>query len=234
MPNPNKNSAAKKAPSTSTITKKYSKSTPCPKILGGNIVDSYQTKVEEIIVHVFTRLDKPFASFVSPMKKTCEADPGLASSWNIREWFSRRNTTKLDENITMTSPPNTDYLWDVAVTYKWLLEEDVDARAIGKNLAEVFSEFSKNSDEIRGSQPYTFHKATTANPKPLNYYLLDEDVVKIMRMVYEGTDKGLLMEDDGILGDFFGSTEQGRAFLAGMADEAWDNLINVDTNDEQE
>ena len=73
MANPNKNKSPNKA-STSTIAKKYSKSTPRPKIRGGNIVDSYQTKVEEIIVHVFTRSDKPYASFVSPMKKTLEAD----------------------------------------------------------------------------------------------------------------------------------------------------------------
>jgi hypothetical protein len=32
----------------------------------------------------------------------------------------------------MTSRPDTDYLWDIAKTYKWLLEEDVDTRAIGK------------------------------------------------------------------------------------------------------
>ena len=233
MANPNKNKTPNKA-STSTIAKKYSKSTPRPKIRGGNIVDSYQTEVEEIIVHVFTRSDKPYASFVSPMKKKLEADPGISSSWNIHEWFSRRNNAQLDDNKAMTSHPNTDYLWDVAVTYKWLLEKDVGARTIGKNLADVFTEFSKDSDEIRGSQPYTFHKAITANPKPLNYYLLDEDVAKIMRMIYEGTAKELLMEDNDILGDFFGSAEKGKHFLAGMADEAWENLVDIDTDEEEE
>jgi hypothetical protein len=76
-------------------------------------------------------------------------------------------------------------LWNVAVTYKWLLEEDTDVSAIRKNIVEVFFEFSKNSDEIRGSQPYAFHKAITAIPKPLSYYLLNEVVAKVMRFSWK-------------------------------------------------
>jgi hypothetical protein len=91
------------------------------------------------------------------------------------------------------------------------------------------SHAAKNCDEIRGSQPYAFHKATTANPKPLNYYLLNEDVVKVMRLIYDGTAKEILMEDDGILSD----SEKGRLFLTGMTDEAWDNLVDVETKDQE-
>jgi hypothetical protein len=137
----------------------------------------------------------------------------------------------LDENVAMASHPDTDYHWNVAVTYKWLLEEDAEVNDIGKNLAEVFSEFSKNSNEIRGNQPYAFHKAITTNAKPLNYYLLNEDVAKVMRLIYDGTAKESLMEDDGILSDFFGSAENGRAFLTGMTEEAWDNLVDTESEE---
>jgi hypothetical protein len=86
----------------------------------------------------------------------------------------------------------------------------------------------------RGSQPYAFfHKAITANPKPLNYYLLNEDVAKVMHLIYEGTAKEILVEDDGILSDFFGSAEKGRLFLTGMTDEAWDNLVDMETEDQE-
>ncbi|KAL3785539.1 hypothetical protein ACHAWO_013315 [Cyclotella atomus] len=54
-----------------------------------------------------------------------------------------------------------------------------------------------------------------------------------MPLIYEGTAKEILTEDDGILSDFFGSAEKGRLFLTGMTDEAWDNLVDMETEDQE-
>ena len=149
MAKPTSNSNKKQSP-----TKKYSKGMPRAKIQGGNIVDSYQTKVDEVVVHIFTRSDKPIASYTAPMKKLLESEPeNYSSSWLIHEWFSRRIGGTSNANVAMTSTANTDYPWQVAVSYKWLIDDGIptDARSIGKHIATAFTAFSKDSTEVQSA-----------------------------------------------------------------------------------
>ena len=145
MAKPTSNSSKKQSP-----TKKYSRGMPRAKIHGGNIVDSYQTKVDEVVVHIFTRTDKPIASYTTPMKKLLEAQPEQSSAWLIHEWFSRRIGGANNANVAMTSATGSDYPWHIAVSYKWLFADDVptDARAIGKHIATAFTAFAKDSTEV--------------------------------------------------------------------------------------
>jgi hypothetical protein len=131
-------------------TKNYSKGMPRAKIQGGNIVDSYQTKVEEVVVHIFTRSDKPIASYTSPMKKLFDMEPDTSSSWLIHGWFSRRIGGTGNANVAMTTTTNSDFPWQIAVSYKWLINEGTptDARSIGKHIANAFTAFTKDSTEV--------------------------------------------------------------------------------------
>ena len=79
--------------------------------------------------------------------------------------------------------------------------------------------------QIRGSQPYVFHKSNMTNPKPLNHYLLNEDVAKVLRLIYEDSSKEELMNDEDIMQNFYGSAEVGSEYLGVVDDETWENLV---------
>lgn len=107
--------------------------------------------MSEVVVHIFTRSDKPIASYTAPMKKLLEMEPDYSSSWQIHGWFSRRMGGVSNANVAMMSTNNSDYPWQIAVSYKWLIDAEVptDARSIGRNVANEFTAFSKDSTEVR-------------------------------------------------------------------------------------
>ena len=63
------------------------------------------------------------------------------------------------------------------------------------------------------------------NPKPLNHYLLNEDVAKILCLIYKDSSKEELMNDEEIMQNFYGSAKVGSEHLGGVDDETWENLV---------
>jgi len=43
--------------------------------------------------------------------------------------------------------------------------------------------------------------------KPLNHYLKDEDVAKVLRVIYSDSTKEALMADEGIMTAFYGKSK---------------------------
>lgn len=89
----------------------------------------------------------------------------------------------------------------------------------------------KISLQIRGSQPYVFHKSNVANSKHLSHYLLNEDAAKVLRLIYGDSSKEDLMNDDDIMQDFYGSAKDGNAYLASLDDETWENFVEEFDNE---
>ena len=75
--------------------------------------------------------------------------------------------------------------------------------------------------QIKGNPKYIHRKYVTAL-RPLNYYLLNGDVVEMLKTIYSDSSKKELMGSDSIMEDFFGTAREGRAVLERMDQEEWD------------
>jgi hypothetical protein len=71
------------------------------------------------------------------------------------------------------------------------------------------------------------YRPSQADPKPVRHWLLDRDMLIVMKMLYGWKGKTTvkdLMEDSEILINFFGSEEEGQRFLSLYSEEQWQDL----------
>ena len=68
--------------------------------------------------------------------------------------------------------------------------------------------------------------AITSDPKPLNYYLRDQDTGKVLRTLYEDYTKGELMEDEDLMTTFFGGLKEGKEILEVFDEDDWEDLLD--------
>ena len=72
--------------------------------------------------------------------------------------------------------------------------------------------------------PFMFRKAHTDDPKPVNWYLSDNDTIVILKQIYSDSTKSELEEDEGIMTQFFGTVEQRRSVLGAHSESTWTNM----------
>ena len=81
--------------------------------------------------------------------------------------------------------------------------------------------------QIKGNPKYNHRKYVT-QVQPLNYYLLNHEVVEALKTIYSESTKDELMQPESIMEDFFGTVEEGRAVLTRMDEEQWEALGEED------
>ena len=84
-------------------------------------------------------------------------------------------------------------------------------------------------------EKYTFKDYFSTEPEPLNHYLLDLDVAKVLKTLVcnkfsKYKTKEDILQEEEILQAFFGSAEAGKEYLLGMEEEDWDLLVDDGTN----
>lgn len=70
--------------------------------------------------------------------------------------------------------------------------------------------------------PCVFEKAYTTAPKPLNPFLLDKDVLTLIKCMYSASTKSDLIKDNIIMISFFGNVSCGTKVLVELSDHAWE------------
>ncbi len=90
---------------------------------------------------------------------------------------------------------------------------------MGDKTAKGFTKFCIEEKHNRPER-FIFRGVLHAdNPKPLNYHLMDNDFVTMLKRVYgreEGPTKEELMEYENFLATFFGDEEKGKEIFAGF------------------
>ena len=97
------------------------------------------------------------------------------------------------------------------------------ATTLGQKLASSWTEFVKACPKFNKDIPYVFRNATE-NAGPLNKFIMNKDVVVILKRLFEGYTRDELLEDTEWMEAFFGSEEASHSVLNGMADDQWDNI----------
>ena len=80
--------------------------------------------------------------------------------------------------------------------------EASDWKKLGKNLADKLTTFSKLSDEYHTKVPFLFRRVVTGSPHPLNKYLLDRDVMRLVKCSYSDSSIKDVVEDSDTLERF--------------------------------
>lgn len=189
------------------------------------VVKSIQTNVPDVIVsYCYRASDDHIAAFMKPLIDAFSFDidnnGSIPELWNVQIISNRRAG---EMNVPMKANPTSDsnYPWEVFVTIN--SDDDVTAIDIAENLATRFSDFKADNYE---SVAFRAEGATqTETNKPLNDYLLDYDVIVLLRMIYSTATKEELMEDEEIMKNFFGSAENGRSVLSGVSAFKWDGIF---------
>ncbi|KAL7453896.1 hypothetical protein ACHAWC_005527 [Mediolabrus comicus] len=197
-------------------------------------LDVVKTCVNGVFIGFSTRSwapDEP--SYVFPMEKALndsENGGALSKLWKHVFAFLPRRDTEVDDGITaMKIKKGSKWDWKVVV----LVINEEDTASITKacrHVASCFTKFTRNKELMDSPEKYTFNKYYDADPQPLNRYLLDLDVAKVLKTLvcHKGSEyktKEDVLENEDLLQAFFGSAEAGREYLLGMEDDDWDLLL---------
>ena len=110
------------------------------------------------------------------------------------------------------------YDWECMVTIN-PEPDNVSAEDIGNTIAAKFSQFES---EAFKRQRFELDMLTGSEKKemnPVNYFLLDDDVLTLLRIV--------LMADDDVMMQFFGSATYGRKFLGSLNELKWELVLDA-------
>ena len=197
-------------------------------------LDLVKTGVDGVYVGFCTKAWAPDESaYLFPMEKglnDTEDGGALAKEWKYVFSFLPRRDTTIDDGITpMKSKKGSKWDWKAVLCL--IDEKDTSTAKAGRHIAHCFSKFTRNKDVMENPEKYTFNNCFHDNPQPLNHYLLDLDVAKVLKSLvcHEGseyTTKEDVLQDDEIMEAFFGTSEDGRAYLEDMEEEDWDFLLD--------
>ena len=118
------------------------------------------------------------------------------------------------------------YDWECMVTIN-PEPDNVSAEDIGNTIAAKFSQFES---EAFKRQRFELNMLTGPEKKemnPVNYFLLDDDVLTLLRIVYSEATKEDLMADDDVMMQFFGSATYGRKFLGSLNELKWELVLDA-------
>ena len=94
--------------------------------------------------------------------------------------------------------------------------ENKTDQIFGKKVAREFTRFSKKEARLGGSNPNTFilRNMFSINPKSLNYYIIDDAVVKSFHCLYHQYSKEEIMEDEEVMATSFYHVANGQSLIA--------------------
>jgi hypothetical protein len=141
--------------------------------------------------------------------------------WKISGFLTRRDFNEMDpsENKKLTGSPDALWPWEAIIT---ILPHDTSSTAvsIGKHIADAFTAFATDSKAFgRNKVSFAFHRdVSEAQPSPLSRYVVDDDVVQVVKLMYAQHEKEDILDNDDLLKSFFGDADRGRSLLEF---EAW-------------
>ena len=193
-----------------------------------NKITTVKVAADNVFVSWSTRPGaKNVSSYLKPLKDHFELhcnDNGLLDTWKISGFLTRREFNQTDplENKKLTGSPDAAWPWEAIVT---ILPPQIDppptAVSVGKHVADAFTAFATDSKAFgRNKVSFAFHRdASEAEPAPLSRYVLDEDVVQVVKIMYaQQHKKEDVLDNDDLLERFFGDADRGRSLLEF---EAW-------------
>jgi len=195
-----------------------------------NKITTVKVAADNVFVSWSTRPGaKNVSSYLKPLKDHfelhCNDNEGvLMNTWKISGFLTRREFNQTDplENKKLTGSPDAAWPWEAIVT---LVPPQSDpsptAVSVGKHVASTFTAFADESKVFgRNKVSFAFHRdASEAEPAPLSRYVLDEDVVQVVKIMYaQQHKKEDVLDNDDLLERFFGDADRGRSLLEF---EAW-------------
>ena len=178
------------------------------------------------MIIIATRSNKPVGSYICPMVDDLEIEDGtceLVDEWKVIDFFPRRG--RRDPNgvcIEMPKEAGSGYAWEAIVAVKQ--DEDDTAESLGKHVAAKFTAYAKESPKYSKEMPFVFRKAHTENPRAVNHYLLDMDVIQLMKRIYSESTLAELIEDTEIMVSFWGDAVIGELALRNISEEQWESM----------
>lgn len=189
------------------------------------VVVTAQTLVDEIIVSYCCRKDNESASaYIKPIVDhfNGEIERGvtkISEDWRVSSFMVRRATSP-GNNTPLKTGKELSYDWESIVTIN--PSEDVSPEDVSNTIALQFSQFENESFK---RQKFESRVIKDMDRKPVNFFLLDDDVVTLLRIVYSDSGKDELMGDDEVLISFFGSIEYGQRVLSSYSKIKWDFVL---------
>ena len=122
----------------------------------------------------------------------------------------------------MPKGPNSKIPWDVFVMFR--PTEASDWKELGKNLANKLTTFYDLSEEYHTKVPFLFRRVVTGSSRLLNKYLLDRDVMRLVKRSYSGSSIKDVIEDSDLLERFFGSAKAGKQVLQDVTEDEWKEM----------
>ena len=195
-----------------------------------NKITTVKVAADNVFVSWSTRPGaKNVSSYLKPLKDHFELhcnDNGLLDTWKISGFLTRKefnfNQTDPFENKKLTGSPDAAWPWEAIVT---LVPPQSDpsptAVSVGKHVASTFTAFADESKVFgRNKVSFAFHRdASEAEPAPLSRYVVDDDVVQVVKIMYAKQHKKEdVLDNDDLLKSFFGDADRGRSLLEF---EAW-------------
>ncbi len=196
-------------------------------------IDLYKTQVDGIFIAICSKSWAPGeASFLFPMEKELNDmvnGENVANEWEHVIGFFPRRDIIANDGITArkSAPKGSKWDWKVVAV---CVNDMSSIDKVGRHIASCFSKHSKQFSG-EGHDKYVYRHCDSTDPKPLNHYLLDMDVTKILRRLVDGDDlhnsvtKDELMLQDELMQAFYGDSEYGRVYLENMDDDTWDEVV---------
>lgn len=158
-----------------------------------------------------------------------EVGMSLAKEWKYVFGFLPRRDTSIDDGTTAMKTKKGSK-WDWKVVIMLIDEEEATVDEAGHHIAKCFSKFTKNKDMMDSPEKYTYRQCFSHEPQALNHYLLDLDIVKLVRALDWYESKEEMIEDKECLSTLYGTPEAGRMYVEELSDEDWEELLNADYN----
>ena len=106
----------------------------------------------------------------------------------------------------MPKGTNSKIPWDVFIMFR--PTEASDWKELGTNLASKLMTFIDLSNEYHTKVPFLLRRVVTDSPHPLNKYLLDRDVMWLVKRSYSDSSIKDVVEDSDILECFLGQLKR--------------------------
>ena len=189
-----------------------------------NKITTVKVAADNVFVSWSTRPGgKNVSSYLKPYKDYfnlhCNENDGLLmNDWKISGFLTRR---KYDEDYPMeneklTGSPDAAWLWEAIITIVPPNNGDtpVTAASVGKHIASTFTNFDDDKTN-RSKASFVYHRdASEAQPAPLSRYIVDDDVVQVIKLMYANLHKKEdVLGNDELLKSFFGVADRGRSLL---------------------
>ena len=80
------------------------------------------------------------------------------------------------------------------------------------------------ANEYHTKVPFLLRRVVTDSPHPLNKYLLDRDVMRLVKRSYSDSSIKEVIEDSDTLERFFGSAKAGKQVLQDVTEDEWKEM----------